>query len=463
MTWLSFITKSSGYLIILPLILLKLNPEEIAIWYLFVTIISLQYLADLGFSQTFSRIISYAVEGSSIDEISDKRVIKKPILNELNLDTLIKVWGTMNVIYNWLAFIAFFLLITFGTLTLIEPISKSNNESSAWLSWSIILLSSLFLLRGNKYSSYILGSNKVALLRRWEAIFSIISVFSNVIVIFFDGGLLGLVLINQFWSIINIFRNKWISQNINDGFLKKYSRSKFDKQVFNSIWPSVWRSGLGILFAQGPTQLSGLIYAQIGSPTSVAQFLIALRILRLVSSFSQAPFYSKIPLLNGLRAKGMEIEQIKVAKKGMRLSYVSFVFGWLIVGIFSKILFDLLNSSLSFIDVNIWILLGFGALLERYGAMHLHIYSTTNHIIWHIANGITSILFFSFAFLLIKNFGLAAFPIAMIFSNIFFYCWYTARKSYKLIRSSFITFELSTSLIPFIIFLVSSCLLSILN
>ena len=39
---------------------------------------------------------------------------------------------------------------------------------------------------------------------------------------------------------------------------------------------------------------------------------------------------------------------------------------------------------------------------ERVGALHIQLYSMTNHIVWHIANGVTGILLIVLAALIIR-------------------------------------------------------------
>lgn len=36
--------------------------------------------------------------------------------------------------------------------------------------------------------------------------------------------------------------------------------------------------------------------------------------------------------------------------------------------------------------------MGLAALVERIGTLHLQLYTTTNHIVWHVANGVTGII-----------------------------------------------------------------------
>jgi hypothetical protein len=85
MTWGSFGTRSLSLIVVLPLVLNRLSTPEIALWYLFSTVIGLQLLADVGFSPTFSRVTAYGMGGLSTFEIKDLRDFKKsPALAEAN-------------------------------------------------------------------------------------------------------------------------------------------------------------------------------------------------------------------------------------------------------------------------------------------------------------------------------------------------------------------------------------------
>ena len=461
MTWFSFTSRSLGIIAILPLLLTKLDTAEIALWYLFATIITMQQLADLGFSQTFARTISYAFGGAEISELGDQRNVSENIVRSPNWETLGKVWGTMRFIYFRISFLAFGLLSILGTLSLIHSISLTTNLYSSWLSWLIIVLTSIYILKGNMYSAYLQGLNKIAVLRRWEGIFNIVGLGFSYIVLYFNGGLLWLVFINQTFKLGNVQFNKYLSKRIENKVLFKFYKRPYNAEVFKIIWPSTWRSGLGLISAQGPIQFSGLIFAQMGSSAAVASFLFSLRILRMLSNFSQAPFYSKIPKLTILRMQGKEEEQIITAKKGMRLSYLVYVMGWSIIAIVTEPTLKFMHSNIAFVSAGLWVMLGLGMFLERYGAMHIQLYSTTNHIVWHIANGITGALFISFVFIFIGKFNVYSFPMAMILSYLLFYCWYSAKKSYGMAKTNFWNFEKDTSVIPFVIFIIFSAILLI--
>ncbi|MBA7645687.1 hypothetical protein ES703_53445 [subsurface metagenome] len=214
MTWGSFFSRSLSLVVVRPLLLTRLSTEEIALWYLFMTIISFQMLVDVGFAPTFSRVIAYAIGGANIDDLKSPKAQSN---GKANWETLELICSEMRVIYSRLGFLWPMLLVVFGTLALAKPISLVQNTFSAWSAWGMILVVSTVTIRGNIYSAYLQGINQIALLRRWEAITSLGAIITSFLVLILGGKLLGLVIAHQGWQLLNILRNRWLSGVVEDG------------------------------------------------------------------------------------------------------------------------------------------------------------------------------------------------------------------------------------------------------
>jgi len=445
MTWGSFLSRSLSLVVVLPLLLTRLSTEEIALWYLFMTIISFQLLVDLGFSPTFSRIIAYGMGGARVDELKSP---KDQNNREENWETLELICSEMRVIYSRLGLLWPMLLVVFGTLVLVKPISLVQNTFSAWSAWGMILVVSTVSIRGNIYSSYLQGINQIALLRRWESITSLGAIATSFLVLILGGGLLGLIIAHQSWQLLNILRNRWLSGVVEDGRFKSFSRVNKSQKVFDAVWPSAWRSGVGIFMTYGLVQASGILYAQVGTAASVASYLLALRLIQTVSMFSQAPFYSKLPLFARFFAEGKKEELVSLAKREMRLSYWCYVAAFIGLGFVGGPILRFIGSNADFPTSLLWSLLGLTFFVERYGAMHLQLYSITNHIIWHIANGIAGLIFIIVSLMLFKQIDVYAFPLGLLVAYLGFYSWYSAKHSYNIFKLDFISFEKSTMAVP---------------
>lgn len=465
MTWGSFLTRSLSLILVLPLVLTRLSTEELAVWYLFSTVIGLQSLADTGFSPTFARVIAYAMGGSR--DFKDLRnATKVQGTGQPDWEIMERICSTMRVVYRRLTFLSMSLLTIIGTWAMIKPISATKEPTSAWLAWGIILLSSTINIQGNIYTSYIQGVNKIALLQRWAMFTSLGSISTSFLVIISGGRLLELVIANQSWLMLNILRNRWLCRTVEGGCFQKFIGRAIDKEVFDSVWPSAVRSGVGLLMGNGISQASALIYAQVGSAGGVASYLLALRLMSMVTQFCKAPFYSKLPTLARLRSEGKLAEQVQIAKRGMSLTYWLYVVGFIGLGIFAAPLLKLLGSNAEFVSPLLWVFIGLSLFAERYGGMHIQLYSTTNHIIWHIANGVSGVIYLLTCLALFKSIGVYAFPLASLAGYLGFYCWYSAQHSYKAFGLNFWSFERSTMLMPFIgvlIYCIGVSMLSLMD
>jgi len=451
-TWGSFLSKSLYAVLLLPVITTVLSPEDITIWLLFNILIGLQNLGDLGFGVTFIRVMSYAMGGAA--DISGFTKSSRPArTNGPNYELLEKSDSATRYLlfYTSLAFIVIIALS--GYFTLKKPISLTVQQGNAWIAFGLILITTFVRFNGNRYSIFLQGVNHVAMLRRWEAIISVLSIFSGFCVAILTRSLLWLIVNQQVWAIIQMLFNRYLCRNIMEGRFRRFIHKGLDKDLVRAIWPAAWKSWTGSLMSYGVVQASGLVVAQIGTTPTVSAYLFSLKILDIIKNFSNAPFYSKIPLYNRLFAEGNMNSLLARVENGIRYSLLTFSVAAIFVGIAGQPLLNLIGSNVSLVPVWMWIAMSMAYFLERYGALHLQLYSITNDIVWHIANGVSGLIFITMSFILttFAGYGVISFPLALIISNLSFFVWYTARKSYKYFKFDFPGFEYRTSFFPLLL------------
>jgi hypothetical protein len=463
MTLGSFSANSLKLIIILPFVLTRLETPEIAIWYLFAAVMALTNLADVGFRPTFSRLIAYAMAGADLKNLCAHKIVEGGQTESgPHWKTIETICSSMRHIYFKLTTILILIMILAGTVALIKPIAASPSPVEAWISWGIVLSSSAFFLSGNAYRAYLEGTNHVALIRRWDIYTAFGATMTSLAALLSGAGLVGLVVAQQGWLIVNVVRNRYLCGMIENGRYRKFKPGSLHPEVYQAAWPSAWRSGLGILMSQGLLHASGIMYAQLATSGKLASYLLGLRIIQAVSQASQAPFYSKLPVLARLHAAGKIREQVDTARRGMCFSYWVFVLAFILIGVGAQPFLSAIKSNADFPNALMWCLLGMAMFFERYGAMHIQLYSTTNHIIWHIANSIQGLIFIVSSILLFPLFDVYAFPIGILIGHLAFYDWYSASHSYKNAHLNFFNFEARTSLAP-LIFLLTFCVYQWLN
>lgn len=459
MTWMSYSTKALSLFIVLPLILKQFSAEEISLWFLFSSIIILTSLADLGFKATFSRIIAFAVGGANDVAIFKGDVILKNA--QPNWKLIEKICSNMKIIYIFLALLLIFIFLVFGSWSLQNPISLVQNSEEAWIAWWVIVFTSAIKFYGTVYSNYLEGLNKIALIRRIESFMSLGAILTTITVLVLGGSILQLVIAHQIWVVLNVIRNWYLARIVEEGRYMLFKAQKFDRILFLKIWKPAWRAGISGLMSNGLTHISGILYAQIGTAEIAAGYLLALKLVTQIKEISMAPFYSKIPLLSRLRVEGKLEQLTKTAQKGMFLGHMVFVFGIICISLFSKDLLNSINSNVDFVSKEFWLLLSFAFFIHRYGAMHMQLYLTTNHVISHIADGISGFIFCVVGFLLVGSLGIYAIPIGMLAGYLGFYAWYAAFHSLKSINTSFWNFEKKVGLLPLSI-LIIFCIIKII-
>jgi hypothetical protein len=269
---------------------------------------------------------------------------------------------------------------------------------------------------------------------------------SNLLALAMGGGLLALVISTQTWALINAWQIRRLAGTVFDGKLKTFSSGKFSREVFQTAWPAAWRSGLGVLLTAGFVHVTALAYAQLGNTLEVVAYFLALRLITAISQFSQAPFYSKLPLLAQLHAQGKTSDLIGFAQRGMRFALWVYVAGAAMVAFGLEPALRFLGRSTVPLDPLLWWLLAAGFFAERFGAMHLQLYSVTNHIIWHKVNAISGGLSLLTILLTYPSLGIYSFPTAFVVGYLGFSSWYCAHKVYSTFGVPWFRFEKTVGL-----------------
>lgn len=447
---MSFLTKSFSITVVLPLVLNRFAPEEVNLWYLYAAVISLQVLLDAGFGSAFVRVIAYGTVG--LNDFSSLRgnETAPQASGQFDESFIRTAYHLMLRIYRLLGWIALAALATLGTLAFIKPIQDAGSPLVGWLTWSFFVVTFPWVLWGNVYVNLLQGTQNVPLVRRWDTLFNLLNSLSCILLLIIFPNVYLLVIVNQCWLLGVTVRNYYLVRN-KYTFLRntEVDPTRMD-DIRRNVVPSALKSGLGIIMSHGLIQASGFVYAQLVPPATLATYLIGLNLIQAIRNFAQAPFYSRLPEFAMYTGRG-DIDTLKaVAQRNMFRVYLIYSVGFFSVALFHEQLFRLIQSNVAFPDARLWGLLGLAFLIDRYGAMHLQLYSTTNHIIWHTLNGITGALMLILSSLLYPLIGIYALPGSMLMAYVLCYSWYAPYKSYRFIGTGFWKFE-SRVFLPFII------------
>lgn len=432
MSWLNISARMLSVVVVLPLVLRNFDEGDVALYFLFASAITMQTLIAGGIVSSFSRFVTYGLSGATFEDfargIFDGKSARR---TDVSSEVISRIRGTMRKVFCYLALIGFALLGIAGTLLLIRPVAGSSNAIDSWAAWGAILLVSPLNIYGLRFNAFLRGANKVALEQRWSALFAIFASLSGVIVLLLNGNIFALIVSNQCWLVVGYFRNLVLEKQLTKTIPYSHRCDHYDALIFRSVWGPSWRSLVGVLMSNGVAQMSGFFYAQHPNLPGLASYLLGLRLIGVITEVSKAPFYSKIPMFNRLRASG-EIKQLRDRSfTAMRLSHALYIFAVITGLAFGDSIFQMLNSSVNFPSRLMWSVLGTAFMIERFGAMHMQVYSTTNRIEWHVANGISGSITLGLMIVLFGTIGVYSFPFAMIVGYLCYYSTVVPFKSYK--------------------------------
>lgn len=457
MTWVSLGVRLGGLTLLLPLVLTHLSTQEVLVWQMLSTIIGITVWIDFGFNPTFTRIIAFTRGGGTLAGLE----AALPIEARVHVDSAIAnmpvsmraVMDTQRAVYRRLIVATLLFGSMVGTAVLIRPVGALSNPESGWAAWVATATAAIFMIANMANNSFIIGYERTADMRRIEALIGACQFLSTSAVVVLGGGLFAIVACYSAWVIVLFLLNQRLARIIRNREAvtepgAKASEALQDAKLFPLIWPAVWRSGVGVVMGVGIIQGSGLIYAQFAAPKAAAAYLLALRLISALGPIAQAPFYTKLQTLAKLRAEKKIDELVPIATRGIRLSYWTYVAGALVIMFVGQPLLTAIKSSVPLPDQGTMILFLLAFFAERYSAMHMQLYSLTNHIVWHIANGVTGLLMTLVCLALWPILEASAMPMAMLVAYGGFCAWYTSHLSLPSIGVSRGKFERQTALWP---------------
>lgn len=462
MTWLALAVRLCGFTVLLPLVLADLSDAEVSVWLLFSAIASFQAILDFGFGPTFSREISYGFAGHSmaaqtaVESVEDDNDTPK---GEADWTVISSATGTMSWLYRRIALATLLLLAIIGTWVSWTPIKRVSDPEHAWLAWTCVVLTTTVAIYGNTYSAFLIGANRIALQKRWEAVTSAASLIAQATAILAGAGLLGLVLASQAGLIIQVLVNRILAFRVSEGKIASPVRATSRGLLIEAMWPAAWRTAAGTVMSLGVSQGMAIAMANMLAAAEAASVQLALRLMQLISQISQAPFYTRIPELNRIRAAARSSLLANVAAKAMRTSLWIFVVGALLVDLVVRHALALVGSHMEFPGTAFWLILTFAVFFERFGAMHVHLLLTGNRAIAHFANGATAAAWIIGLVLLFPKLGMLALPVSMLIAYAGFYAVLAAFFSHsELDAGGAWNFERRTSLTPFLAVLLYALL-----
>lgn len=418
-------------IIVLPIVLNKLEANELGIWYIFLSVASLVKLLDFGFSPSIQRSIAYVAAGARELKVDGYDDFKSPYINERLMSSLIQ---TCKYIYKRIAFAILILSITLGSFYLYYALGKQfdNEILLIWVFYA-------FGLSLDFYYSYILYILKgMGFLSEFN-INIIVSKLAYILILYFlisNGyGLKSLVvatIINVTIMIVMGFLDLYKKV---DGFKEWFKAKEYDN-LFSVLWKNARNSGvtsIGVfLLSQAGVLISGF-YLSI---SEVAQLGLVLQLYGILIVVSRVYFNTYVPKISSLWIGNNICIIRKLFVKCQMVGYFLFFVGVFIMFFCGDcILSDIIHSKVLLPSKVVILLYAVFYFMEITHGNCCILISSSNNIPFvnaSIITGVASVLLTLFFLLL--NIGMISFPLGLIFASLPYNSWKWPFMTYRMLK-----------------------------
>ena len=372
------ILRIASGVIILPLVLHLLPPEDVGLWSIFLSVGSMSYLLDFGFGQTFTRNIAYVFSG--VKELKPSGYIPAEEGAGVDYGLLGALIGAMRKYYRMVALGLFVFLATGGSWYLHSVLeSYTGNVSAVFWAWGLYVLLMFYQLMTLYYDSLLLGRGMV---RRMKQV--VIVAQSSQIIVASAALLMGLGLMSMvLGQVASLALNRTLAHAV---FFDKGLRSSLNvprrpvKEILSAISPNATKVGitsLGAFLVNRSAVFMGSLYlplAEIGS------FGITRQMTDLLAGVALIWFSTFYPKMIAMRVSD-DLAGVKRIYIKCKIFFVLlFVLGAAFLLLFGNPVLSLFDVKTLFLSTSLFSLLLLVSFLENNHAMAGGVLLTRNEV-----------------------------------------------------------------------------------
>ena len=424
----TFMRIASG-LIVLPLVLRLLTREEVGLWNIFITVGSVITLLDFGFSNSFSRNITYIFSGVKALRATGYETVDKSD-NTIDYSLLKSVIRAMRWFYGILSviFLGLFVIISPFYLTKILQ-NYSGNHNEIWIAWFVYGILVSYQLYTYYYGSLLNGRGMVKRYHQNVVIGQGCRIISILILLLLGYGIISLVIGQLVGDIVNriicyvSFYDKEIKTEL------KASESLNTKEIMKIMSPNAVKIGItsvGGFLVNKAVLLIAPLYLTL---SDVASYGTTKQLIDLIGSFGLLWFSTFYPKITLHRVSDELIHLKRMYIKGKLALIAVFLFCGLGLIVAGPFFMKLIHSKTPLLSTSMLIVFLIIAFLENNHAMSAQMLLTKNEVPFAKASiiaGLTTVILLYMGFT-ITNLGIWAMILAPGISQAIYNNWYWPR------------------------------------
>jgi len=337
-------------LLLLPLIVTYLSPEQVGVWYVFIAVQGLAMLMDFGFQPSFARSFALAFSGSR--ELTREGLgVERG--ESANYALAGKVLLAARMIYAGASLVILSILLSFGTLY-VAWVAESGGALAhadvlmAWVIFSFAVSVNLYLMW---VSPMLIGADKVD--KNYLYLITNRGTFFLVgAVLLVQGyGLSGLsaaFLLGPLFARIAVaaFLHPLLA-DIKEAGSPEFRAARRELAI---IWHNSKKMGVVSIGAYLITRYNIFVVSSFIGLSAAASYGITVQIFMALNSVSQMAFHVSLPKMVRARLES-NLGDLKKLFAGASLFYlITFALGGVVIVLFGNSLLSLVGSSIKLLD-----------------------------------------------------------------------------------------------------------------
>lgn len=412
--YIAQIMNLTAGVITLPVLFLFLNPEEIKLWIVFITLGSLALLFEFGFQPTLTRNISYVLSGS-------KKVLAKGLALdvaptcEIDRDLLLDLVNAGKSIYLRIALLLTLLFIPASSYYLYATTETETFWRSIILAWGLFSLGLIVNFYFGYMTSMLHGAGEVANASKVTVLTRSTFIVVSVALVLAGYGILSIGIANLAASFFGrFFALYWVRKiGIYSGVFGGFSGTAggTDERTANVrrlVSANAYRLGAAQFGAFAIQRGNILIAAALLPDAEATAYSLTVTLLMAIFGISLAAPQAMMPFLGRAAQTQDKLQTELLLGKCLLFAHTTYVLGF---AIFIALALYIANSStigVTFIDLKMLLIFGLIVFLELNHSVFGLFITASNHVPFYKAALISGALILALSLLSIESYGLWA-------------------------------------------------------
>lgn len=351
-------------LILLPVILRYLSPEDVGLWFVFITLASLAQLLEFGFQPTLARNAAYVYAGASSLVSVGLPATTNPDAS-VDYSLLAQLVSVSRLIYRCVALGAAVVLLGGGTYYISTVLVPTQNVFNALMGWVAFGTGYIVTFYFGYFNAQLQGrgditqANKVVTITRGSL------VLIGATLVMCGYGLLGMGIASLASAIIGrIAASRFLFSSKRPETKKIFSAKCDGLHLIRTLLPNASRLAavqIGAFLIQRTSVL--LVSSQIGLAVA-ASYGMTMTVLMALSSMAIVPCQVQIPYMNTLQVGGQKDKLKTVYCSSVGIAWIVYILGVIFIVLGGDWLLQLISSKTMLISTDQVMLLAFVLFLE---------------------------------------------------------------------------------------------------